>query len=438
MLEEVLKETYGIFVYQEQVMQAAQVLAGYSLGEPTFSAAPWARRSRARWTPSERASSRAARATQSRRQGQRAVRLDRQVRRLRLQQEPRRGYALIAYQTAWLKRTTGRILRRLDELRHGADRQARLFVEDMRRGGVECLPPCINASEAFFTVEGEGVRYALGALKGVGEKAMEALVAERIRGGAFKSLNDFAERIEPRSLNRRQIESLAGGGAFDSIEPNRAAVFEAAETVLAHAASAADQRESGQVKSFAELPSIALSSEDGRATAIMAALVEETRWRTSARGRRYLVATLSDPSGQFQATAFDDEPIAAMQKAAESGDCGLLTVEVDRRPGDEMPRVAIKRVQPLDALARRTRLQMIVRCADSALIPAVAREIAQCRGGTDVVRLILPLAGGGEAQLLAGREFALDAEVAARVERIAGENSVELTVREPPRLALVG
>src|SRR5947199_7394856 len=106
-----------------------------------------------------------------------------------------------------------------------------VFVEDMRRGTVECLPPDINASNAHFTVENGAVRYALGALKGVGEKAMEALVEERERGGPFISIEDFAARIDPRLLNRRQLESLAGAGAFDDINPERAGVFAAAETI---------------------------------------------------------------------------------------------------------------------------------------------------------------------------------------------------------------
>src|SRR4029079_11030206 len=125
-----------------------------------------------------------------------------------------------------------------------------VFVEDMRRGGVECLPPDLNTSHLYFTVENGAVRYALGALKGVGEKAMEALVEERDRVGSFTSLEDFAARIDPRLLTRRQLESLAGAGAFDSIKPERAAVFAGAETILAHAASAQEQRESGQVGLF--------------------------------------------------------------------------------------------------------------------------------------------------------------------------------------------
>src|SRR5690606_19268642 len=99
---------------------------------------------------------------------------------------------------------------------------------------------------------GRAVRYALGALKGVGEKAMEQLVAERRGKGRFKSLDDFADRVDPRLLNRRQIESLAAGGAFDAVAPNRAAVFAAAETILAHAAGAAEARASGQGGLFGE------------------------------------------------------------------------------------------------------------------------------------------------------------------------------------------
>jgi DNA polymerase-3 subunit alpha len=369
-----------------------------------------------------------------------------------------------------------------------------LFVEDMRRAGLDCLPPDINLSRADFSVEGDAVRYALGALKGVGEKAMEALVAEREANGPFASLEDFAARIDPRLLNRRQLESLAGAGAFDALVPDRAAVYAAAETILAHAVSAADERTSGQaalfggvshagaapirlprdaswtlaqrmaaeresfgfyfsahpvdaqkhllaahkVRTFAELASIPLPADGSRSTATIAGLVEETRWRTSARGRRYLMATLSDSSGQYVATAFDDEPCAALEAAVRSGGCGLMTVELDRRPGDEVPRIAVKRFQPLDALARRARLQMIVRLPDAELVPRLARELAGAHGGTGAMRFIVPLAGGGEAVLLLGRDYLLDAELAARIERITGEGSVDLAVQEPPKLALVG
>ncbi|MFL6722416.1 MAG: DNA polymerase III subunit alpha [Sphingomonas sp.] len=495
LLEGILAETYGIFVYQEQVMQAAQVLAGYSLGQ-----ADLLRRAMGKKIKSEMDAQRATFvegcATHNQIPAAKANELFDLIDKFAgygFNKSHAAAYALVAYQTAWLK------------AHHRAEFYAAsmsfdltltdklgVFAEDMRRGGVECLPPDINASRALFTVESGAVRYALGALKGVGEKAMEALVEERTRAGPFKSLEDFAARIDARSLNRRQLESLAGAGAFDSIRPDRAAVFAVAETILAHAASAHEQRSSGQaglfgagsaeaapirlprdaawtiaqrmaaerdafgfyfsahpvdaakhllaahkVRNFGELADTRIAQGE-RVGATMAGLVEDARWRTSARGRRYMMATLSDSSGQFIATAFDDEATAALEAAAKAGQCGLLSVELDRRSGDEAPRVTIKRFQPLSDLAKRTRLQLVVRVEDAATAERVAHEVAQARGSNGLLTFVVPMASGGEATIVAGRDFALDGELAARIERITGEGSVDLSAMEPPKLALVG
>src|SRR4030095_16452341 len=220
------------------------------------------------------------------------------------------------------------------------------------------------------------------------------LVTEREANGPFKTLDEFSQRSDPKLLNRRQLESLAAAGAFDTINSDRPSVHAAAETILAHAAAAHDQRTSGQhglfggggqssgvapirlpkdarwslaermaaerdafgfyfsahpvdtqrhllaahkVRSFAELSDIPLG--EGRSSATMAGLVESVRWRTSAKGRRYLMATISDASGQYEATVFDDEPSAALETAAKAGSCGLMSVELDRRPGEDVPRV---------------------------------------------------------------------------------------------------
>jgi DNA polymerase-3 subunit alpha len=192
-----------------------------------------------------------------------------------------------------------------------------------------------------------------------------------------------------------------------------------------------------RVKTYAELGEVQLS-EGTRSSATMAGLVEGVRWRVSAKGRRYMMASLSDPSGQFEATVFDDQACADIEAAAKAGSCGILTVELDRRSGDEAPRVAIKRFQLLDSVAKASRLQMELRLADAALMPTLARELETVRGGTGVVRCAVPISEGREAVLLLGRDFHLDAELAARLERIAGEGSVTLSVQEPPRLALVG
>jgi DNA polymerase-3 subunit alpha len=494
LLEGILKGTYGIIVYQEQVMQAAQILAGYSLG-----GADLLRRAMGKKIQSEMD---AQRATFVKGCAEHNGISDAKANELfdlidkfagyGFNKSHAAAYALLTYQTAWLK------------AHHRAEFYAAsmsfdlaltdklaMFVEDMRRGGIDCLPADINASGASFTVEDGAVRYALGALKGVGEKAMEALVEDRARKGPFASLEDFAARIDPRLLNRRQLESLAGAGAFDALKPERAGVSAGAETILAHAASAHEQRETGQaglfgvnsaeaapirlprdaswtlaqrmaaereafgfyfsahpvdsakhllaahkVKTFAELVDVRIA-EGERVSATMAGLVEDTRWRTSARGRRYMMATLSDPSGQFVATAFEDDATVALEAAAKAGQCGLLTVELDRRSGDETPRVTVKRVQPLSELARRTRLQLVVHAPDRAAIERIVGELAGARGGNGKVTLTVPLANGGEAEIVAGRDFALDADMAARIERIAGEGRVELSTQQP-KLALVG
>jgi DNA polymerase-3 subunit alpha len=499
MLEEVLKETYGIFVYQEQVMQAAQVLAGYSLGE-----ADLLRRAMGKKIQAEMDAQRARFIDGCGANGigpSKANELFDLIDKFAgygFNKSHAAGYALIAYHTAWLKtHHPAEFFAASMSFDMAQTDKLALFAEDMRRAGVDLLPPDVNASRADFAVEdgplGLRVRFALGALKGVGEKAMAALVEEREGRGPFKSLDDFAERIDPRLLNRRQIESLAGAGAFDCLAPERAQVFAAAETILAHAASAADSRESGQhglfggessagiapirlpreaewtlaarmaaerdafgfyfsahpvdyhrhllavhkVRTYAELGEVQIV-EGSRSTAMMAGLVEGVRWRVSARGRRYMMASLSDPSGQFEATVFEDDACAAVESAAKAGGCGLLSVELDRRAGDDQPRVAIRRFQPLEQLAKSSRLQLELRLGDSALAPAIARELDAARGSTGIVRCVVPIANGREAVIVLGRDFLLDAELASRLERIAGEGSVSLSVQEPPRLALVG
>jgi DNA polymerase-3 subunit alpha len=498
MLEELLKETYGIFVYQEQVMEAAKVLAGYSLGEADLLRRAMGKKIKAEMDAQrERFITGCAANAIERAKASELFDLIDKFAGYGFNKSHAAAYALVAYHTAWLKAhypvefyaaSMCFDMTQTDKLA--------VFVEDMRRLEITCLPPCINASEAEFSVEdqtdgGRAVRYALGALKGVGEKAMEQLVDERRLHGRFASLDDFAERVDPRLLNRRQIESLAGGGAFDCVSPNRAAVFAAAETILAHAASAADARQSGQgglfgelgsnvvpihmpaaevwtlaqrmaqekeafgfyfsahpvdryrhltqahgARSFGDLSSLPAPADGGRTASVMAALVEETRWRTSARGRRYLFATLSDSSGQFVATVFDDLVAQQMEELARAGACVLLNVELDRRPGEDTPRVTVRSVQPFDRLSQRTRLQLEIEVEDAVAIRAIAAMMAGEHGGNGQLRLRVPTCDGN-ADLLLGRDFRLDAELVARIERLDGIVSARLTAAEAPRLALV-
>ncbi len=499
-LEAVLAETYGIFVYQEQVMEAARVLAGYSLGQ-----ADLLRRAMGKKIKAEMDAQRAGFVEGCKQvngipkaEANALFDLIDKFAGYGFNKSHAAAYALVAYQTAWLKaHHPVEFYAASMCFDMGLTDKLAIFADDMRRLGTKCLPPCVNGSEAEFTVEsvGEGhaVRYALGALKGVGERAMEQLVEERAANGPFASVDDFANRVDPQLLNRRQIESLAAAGAFDALEPNRAKLFTGAEMVLAVAASAADGRTSGQgglfgegpaaampvrlpavetwtliermaqekeaygfyfsahpverythlakahgARSFAEICSLPAPADGGRSASVMAGLVEEARWRTSAKGRRYLMASCSDASGGFFATVFEDEVAAAVEDAAKNGGCGLLTVELDRRPGDETPRVTIKRVQPFESLSQRTRLKLEVKADDPAALFALAALLADHRGGNGQLSLRAPLPGGGHADLLLGRDFALDAECAARVERVPGVTGVRLGTAEGPKLALVG
>jgi DNA polymerase-3 subunit alpha len=513
LLEGILSETYGIFVYQEQVMQAAQVLAGYSLGQADLLRRAMGKKIQAEMD-AQRAGFVAGCAATNGIGEHKANELFDLIDKFAgygFNKSHAAAYALVAYQTAWLKAhhkpeffaaSMCYDMAQTDKLA--------IFVEDMRRMEVPCLPPSINASEAEYAVE-QGtdgtlaVRYALGALKGVGERAMEELVAERTQGGAFKSLEDFADRIDPRLLNRRQIESLAAGGAFEPLGVERAAVFAAAETVLAHAQLAAQARTSGQgglfggpgdgadvppirlprdahwtlaeqmtaekdafgfyysshptdrfrhlwqahgARSFAEwcgLPTPAQAAPDERGrrqpapTVAMAALVEEARWRTSARGNRYLLATCSDATGQYMASCFDEEVSLRIEAAAKAGGCGLLSVELDRKPGEETPRVTIRNIRLFEGMTMATRLRLDVTIDDPAAAATLAAILSGARGGRGELHIFAAVPGGGEdTHLLCGRDFMFDAELVARIERLAGIRTTRLAPIEGPRLALVG
>ncbi len=498
LLEQILSETYGIFVYQEQVMQAAQILAGYSLG-----GADLLRRAMGKKVKAEMDAQRAifvkGCAEVNNIPAQKANELFDLIDKFAgygFNKSHAAAYALLAYQTAWLKAHHPHEFYAASMCYDMAltDKLA-IFVDDARRMGVTMLPPCINASQAEFDVEahedGLAVRYALGALKSVGEGAMEKLVVERQAGGPFASLDALAKRVDPRLMNKRQLETLASAGAFDGIEPNRAGVHAVAETVLAIAARTHEGRTSGQgglfgetevagdaiklptgtrwslsqrmeqekeafgfyfsahpvdrhahiakmhgARTYTSLTDLIIPDDGARIGATMAALVEDARWRTSARGKRYMMAQLSDATGQFLATCFDDSVAADLEKAAKEGHCALITVELDRRPGEEAPRVSIKRVQLFDGLASTAKFVVEVTVTDKVAFKALHAMLDPLRNGRGEVRARIE-GQGGDTLLTLGRNFLLDAELASHIEDLPGVKAVAMKSSEA-RLALVG
>jgi len=487
LLEPILAETYGIFVYQEQVMQAAQVLAGYSLG-----GADMLRRAMGKKIKAEMDAQRAGFVEGCLKvNGIKAAEANAlfdlidKFAGYGFNKSHAAAYALLAYQTAWLKAHHPHEFYAASMCYDMAQTDKLcIFVDDMRRLGVSIVGPDINRSDAEFDVEetpdGLAVRYALAALKSVGEGAMERLIVERDANGPFKSIDDLATRVDPRLINKRQLETLAASGTFDSFDANRAGIHAVAETILAVAARTHEGKTSGQHGLFGaedvagdaiKLPAsarwtmadameqekeafgfyfsahpvdrhahlakmhgarqyVALTElnipEDGtRAGATMAVLVEDARWRTSARGKRYMMATVSDASGQFVATCFDDPVAADLEEAARCGGCGLITVELDRRPGEETPRVSIKRIQPFETLASTARFTISAKVANAAAFEALSQLLAHHRGARGEVRVRIPI-GEDEATVLLGRDFLLDMELVETIQAIAGVTDVAL------------
>ncbi|RZM22288.1 MAG: DNA polymerase III subunit alpha, partial [Sphingomonas sp.] len=331
----------------------------------------------------------------------------------------------------------------------------------------------------------------LGALKSVGEGAMEKLIVERVQNGPFAGLDDLAKRVDPRLLNKRQLETLAAAGAFDGLDQNRAGIHATAETILAIAARTHEQKTSGQgglfgdaepagdaiklppsvrwtlsqrmdqekeafgfyfsahpvdrhrhiavshgARAYTALSELNIPDDGSRAGATMAVLVEDARYRTSARGKRFMMAQCSDASGQFMATCFDDQVSKDLEEAAKAGGCGLITVELDRKPGEDTPRVSIKRIQPFEGLANLARFQVVVTISAMSAFAGLASLLAEHRGARGEVRVRAQLPDG-EVCILLGRDFLLDGELVEHIESLHGVTKVELKTSET-RLALVG
>ena len=507
-LEGILAETYGIFVYQEQVMQAAQVLAGYSLGD-----ADLLRRAMGKKNQSEMDDQR-----------QRFIEGCREVSGIEARhandlfdlidkfagygfnKSHAAAYALLAYQTGWLKAHYPEEFYAASMCfdLHQSDKLS-VFVDDARRypngnGGVEVLPPDINASQARFTVEqtdhGYAVRYALAGIRNVGEKAMEAIAAQRQAGGAFASIKDLFERLPQGSMNRRQLEGLICAGAFDGLEPDRGLLYANADLLMAVADAAMRERSSGQAALFggetaAEedlrlQPAPAWSRAErmakerenfgfyfsahpvqqyrdvasangartyqslmeagappgGRGTAVMAALVEGITKARTRKGGTFVRADFSDSSGQFSAACFEEALVPQFERWGQEGECLLLTVELDAPNPDEPPRLTVRGARPLAAVSGATAMQLT---ADIASIEALlelrieldlAQEHQRSGSGEVVVRLVL--AAGGHAQVRLGGGFGLNGELAERLAAVEGIDNVALVpLKGKARLRLV-
>jgi DNA polymerase-3 subunit alpha len=252
-LEPVLKSTYGIIVYQEQVMLVAQILAGYSLGS-----ADMLRRAMGKKKPEEMAKQRtiflegAAKRGADTKVAERLFDLMEKFAEYGFNKSHSAAYALVAYHTAWLKAYYPAEFMAATMSSEMSDTdKVRIFYEDCRVNGLVMLPPDINQSiYRFEPVSKTEIRYGLGAIKGSGEAAIGAIVAEREANGPFKGLFDLTRRVDKRYLNRRVLEALVKAGAFDTINDHRASLMASVGAALETADRAA--RSGGQVGLFGE------------------------------------------------------------------------------------------------------------------------------------------------------------------------------------------
>jgi DNA polymerase-3 subunit alpha len=492
-LEGILAETYGIIVYQEQVMQAAQILAGYTLGD-----ADLLRRAMGKKIQSEMDAQRARfvegckeKSGIDARQANELFDLIDKFAGYGFNKSHAAAYALLSYQTAWLKTHYPEEFYAASMCfdMHQSDKLA-VFVDDMRRNGFTLLGPNINRSEAEFCVEhtdeGHAVRYALAGIRNVGEKAMEQVVEERQRSGEFQSLEDLFRRMPHGAMNRRQLEGLAGAGAFDCLEPNRAMVLANADLLLSVADAAVRERESGQHGLFGgeqhEEPSLRLAAREpwsraeqmaaeretfgfyfaahpveqfravasangarsyaslmetgvaggGRQAAVMAAMVEGISKGRTRRGGEFVRADFSDSSGQFTAACFEEGLVESFQRWAADGTCVLLNVELDAPSPDEPPRVTVRGARPLAEVRNNARMLLTLDVRTPEALQELRLALSQGEPGRGEVLARLRIGEGSEPLVRLGRDFDLDGELAERLAHIDGLENVSLTTRRGP------
>ncbi len=256
-LAPMLNETYGVIIYQEQVMQIAQELAGYSLGE-----ADLLRRAMGKKIAAEMDMQRpsfvngAFERGVTKKNAETIFDLLAKFASYGFNKSHAAAYALLAYQTAYLKANYPiEFMAAIMTLDQGNTDKVKLFFEETRAMKIEMLPPSINKSAAEFipqqTASGKkGIRYSLAALKNVGAEAMEQLTAERDENGPFKDLADFANRVDPKLINKRTLEMLAAADAFSEFGVERATVYGNVNSIMASANRAASDQNSGQTSLF--------------------------------------------------------------------------------------------------------------------------------------------------------------------------------------------
>jgi DNA polymerase-3 subunit alpha len=347
LLESILKETYGIMVYQEQVMQAAQILAGYTLGS-----ADVLRRAMGKKKPEEMAKQRAifveGCAKINKIGAEKANQLFDVLDKFAgygFNKAHAACYGVITCQTAYLKaRYPVQFMAALlsNEL-DNTDKIA-LFVAEARAMGIAVLPPSVNESGSVFTVKEKSIRFGLSAIKNVGEAAVQLIIAAREKEGPFRDLHDLCARVESRGMNKKLVESLVKSGACDDFGPNRAELLTQIDGALAQASAKARDREAGQASLLDLLgpmePAAKKSgASSGANTVPDFSLRERLGYEKELLGFYITGHPLDDYASDL--AAFQIHTVAQLKETAEEIEtrmCGLVTkVDVRTTQRDKKP-----------------------------------------------------------------------------------------------------
>jgi DNA polymerase-3 subunit alpha len=475
-IDHLVAETQGVIVYQEQVMQIAQELSGYTLGEADLLRRAMGKKIRAEMDKQrERFVTGAVERGVPKQQSDFIFDLLAKFADYGFNKSHAAAYAIVSYQTAYMKAhyPVEFLAASMTLDMNNTDKLAD-FRQDALRLGIDVVPPSVQTSFRSFEVGENRIFYALAAIKGVGEAAVEHIV-ERRGDKPFQSLEDLCERIDPRIVGKRVLESLIQAGALDCFGRERAEMMAGVELMMGLSQRAAQAAQSGQVDIFGaamgavperlRLPAaepwlpaerlhrefqavgfylsahpldeykavlekmrvqtwadFAAAVKRGASAGRLAGTVTSRQERKTRTGNKMGVVNFSDTSGQFEAVLFS-ETLAQYRDLLEAGRSLVITVAAEDRP--EGVNLRIQTVQSLEDEASRHQSALRVYLRDAAPLAAVSARLGQ-RGDGQVSLIVIKDGNAGEVEIELPNRYRISPQVASAMRAVPGVVEVEL------------